>query len=80
MVKASGRHLSRNRSIWDTSKWSPGAIFVKIMLVRIQQKLLKTSNVIFSDSSMADPLPGFVPCSARVGSVKTADAIVCLCT
>ncbi|GFX59687.1 transposable element Tcb1 transposase [Trichonephila clavipes] len=26
------------------------------------------------------PLPRFVPCSARVGSAKTADAIVSLCT
>ncbi|GFW56750.1 DDE_3 domain-containing protein [Trichonephila clavipes] len=30
----------------------------------------------FSDSSMAGPLPRFVPCRARVGSAKTADAIV----
>ncbi|GFT09709.1 transposable element Tcb1 transposase [Trichonephila clavipes] len=34
----------------------------------------------FSDSSMASPLPRFVPCRARVGSAKTADAIVSLCT
>ncbi|GFY26805.1 transposable element Tc1 transposase [Trichonephila clavipes] len=32
------------------------------------------------DSSMAGPLPRFVPCRARVGSAKTADAIVSLCT
>ncbi|GFW55076.1 transposable element Tcb1 transposase [Trichonephila clavipes] len=58
----------------------PGAkFFSKIMLVRIQQELLKTSYVI-SDSSMAGPLPRFVPCRARVESAITADAIVSLCT
>ncbi|GFT55555.1 transposable element Tcb2 transposase [Trichonephila clavipes] len=31
-------------------------------------------------SSMASPLPRFVPCRARVGSAKMADAIVSLCT
>ncbi|GFW65746.1 transposable element Tcb2 transposase [Trichonephila clavipes] len=31
-------------------------------------------------SSMASPLPRFVPCRARVGSAKTADAIVSLRT
>ncbi|GFX43617.1 DDE_3 domain-containing protein [Trichonephila clavipes] len=33
-----------------------------------------------SDSSMPGPLPRFVPCRERVGSAKTADAIVSLCT
>ncbi|GFV43302.1 uncharacterized protein TNCV_10001 [Trichonephila clavipes] len=33
-----------------------------------------------SESSMPSPLPRFVPCRARVGSAKTADAIVSLCT
>ncbi|GFS73000.1 DDE_3 domain-containing protein [Trichonephila clavipes] len=31
-------------------------------------------------TSMAGPLPRFVPCRAHVGSSKTADAIVSLCT
>ncbi|GFX44184.1 uncharacterized protein TNCV_4119801 [Trichonephila clavipes] len=34
----------------------------------------------FSNSSMDGPLPRFVPCRARVGSAKTADVIVSLCT
>ncbi|GFX85197.1 transposable element Tcb2 transposase [Trichonephila clavipes] len=29
---------------------------------------------------MIGPLPRFLPCRARVGSAKTADAIVSLCT
>ncbi|GFU41473.1 transposable element Tcb1 transposase [Trichonephila clavipes] len=33
----------------------------------------------FSDPSIAGPLPRFVTCRARVGSAKTADAIVSLC-
>ncbi|GFV86751.1 hypothetical protein TNCV_3964811 [Trichonephila clavipes] len=48
----------------------------KIILVCKQQELLKTSYTLFSDSSMAGPLPRFVPCRARVGSAKTADVIV----
>ncbi|GFS99470.1 transposable element Tc1 transposase [Trichonephila clavipes] len=42
---------------------------------RVAQDFLR-----FSDSSMAGPLPRFVPCKARVGSAKTADAIVSLST
>ncbi|GFX31129.1 transposable element Tcb1 transposase [Trichonephila clavipes] len=34
----------------------------------------------FSNSSMAVPLPRFVPCRARRESAKTVDAIVSLCT
>ncbi|GFX87059.1 hypothetical protein TNCV_2636991 [Trichonephila clavipes] len=56
-----------------------GQFSSKIMLVGIQQELLKTSYVIL-DCSMAGLLPRFVPCRARVGSAKTADAIVSLCT
>ncbi|GFV26421.1 transposable element Tcb2 transposase [Trichonephila clavipes] len=44
----------------------PGAIFSKIMHVRIQQELLKTSYVILR-LFMAGPLPRFVFCRARVG-------------
>ncbi|GFW41035.1 hypothetical protein TNCV_414441 [Trichonephila clavipes] len=52
------------------------------MNVRLQQELLKTSFVILSsrERAMAGPLPRFVPCRAHVGSAKTADAIVSLCT
>ncbi|GFY33691.1 hypothetical protein TNCV_4594031 [Trichonephila clavipes] len=58
----------------------PGAKFSsKIMLVHIQQELLKTSYVIFR-LFHDRPAPRFVPCIARVGSAKTADAIVSLCT
>ncbi|GFX70850.1 transposable element Tcb1 transposase [Trichonephila clavipes] len=55
----------------------PGAIFQQIMLVRIQQELLKTSYVIFR-LFHGRPSPRFVPCRARVGSAKTAEAIVSL--
>ncbi|GFX09533.1 transposable element Tcb1 transposase [Trichonephila clavipes] len=34
----------------------------------------------FLDSSVTSPLPRFVPCRVRVGSAKTADVIVSLCT
>ncbi|GFV32205.1 transposable element Tcb1 transposase [Trichonephila clavipes] len=54
----------------------PGAIFQQDN-ARPHIARLPTS---FSDSSMAGPLPRFVPCRARVGSAKTADAIVSLCT
>ncbi|GFW84614.1 transposable element Tcb2 transposase [Trichonephila clavipes] len=58
----------------------PGHFSGKIMLVHIEQDLLARIPTSFSDSSMAGPLPRFVPCRARVGSAKTADAIVSLCT
>ncbi|GFT58942.1 transposable element Tcb1 transposase [Trichonephila clavipes] len=57
----------------------PGQISSKIMLARIQQVLLKTSYVIFR-LCHGQPAPRFVLCRARVGSAKTADAIVSLCT
>ncbi|GFY21092.1 transposable element Tcb1 transposase [Trichonephila clavipes] len=58
----------------------PGAIFSKIMLVRIQQDLLKTSYVIFR-LFHGRPLPRFVPFRARLGSARLgSDAIVSLCT
>ncbi|GFX81774.1 transposable element Tc1 transposase [Trichonephila clavipes] len=58
----------------------PGAIFqqdnARPHTARVAQDFLRY----FSDSSMTGPLPRFVPCRARVGSAKTADAIVSLCT
>ncbi|GFV64807.1 hypothetical protein TNCV_809041 [Trichonephila clavipes] len=58
----------------------PGAKFSsKIMLVRIQQELLKTSYDIFR-LFHGRPLPRYVPCRARVGSAKMTDAIVSLFT
>ncbi|GFV34975.1 transposable element Tcb1 transposase [Trichonephila clavipes] len=58
----------------------PGAKFSsKIILVRMQQELLKTSYVIFR-LFHGRPARRFVPCRARVESAKTADAIVSLCT
>ncbi|GFV10502.1 transposable element Tc1 transposase [Trichonephila clavipes] len=65
---------------WTFPKWSlTGNFLSKIMLVRIQQELLKTSYVIFR-LFHGRAAPRFVPCRARVGSAKTADAIVSLCT
>ncbi|GFX63503.1 hypothetical protein TNCV_105101 [Trichonephila clavipes] len=53
----------------------PGAIFQQDNAGSCSR--LSTS---FSDSSMAGPLPRFVPCRARVRSAKTADVIVSFCT
>ncbi|GFX68848.1 transposable element Tcb2 transposase [Trichonephila clavipes] len=57
----------------------PGAIFQQDTsrphTARVAQDFLRHFQ-----TSMADPLPRFVPCRARVGSAKTADAIVSLCT
>ncbi|GFS65951.1 DDE_3 domain-containing protein [Trichonephila clavipes] len=54
----------------------PGAIFqqdnARPHTVRVAQDFLRHFQTL--------PLPRFVPCSARVGSAKTADAIVLLCT
>ncbi|GFT92921.1 transposable element Tcb2 transposase [Trichonephila clavipes] len=55
----------------------PGAIFQQDNAYSKSCSRLPTS---FSDSSMAGPLPRFVSCRARVGSGKTGDAIVSLCT
>ncbi|GFY21764.1 hypothetical protein TNCV_1169081 [Trichonephila clavipes] len=55
-----------------------GQFYSKIMLIRIRQELLKTSSSL-SDSSMSRPLPDLSTVE-RVGSAKTADAIVSLCT
>ncbi|GFV64114.1 transposable element Tcb2 transposase [Trichonephila clavipes] len=57
----------------------PGQFSSKILLVRIQQELLKTSYVILI-LFHGRPDPRFDPFRARVGSAKTADAIVSLCT
>ncbi|GFY01530.1 transposable element Tcb2 transposase [Trichonephila clavipes] len=57
----------------------PGAIFSKIMLVRIQQELLKTSYVIFR-LFHGRPAPSICTLQSTVGPAKTADAIVSLCT
>ncbi|GFW35581.1 transposable element Tcb2 transposase [Trichonephila clavipes] len=57
----------------------PGAIFQQDTARRhtaiVAQDFLRHFH-----SSMAGPLSRFVPCRARVGSAKTADAIVSLCT
>ncbi|GFT32986.1 transposable element Tcb2 transposase [Trichonephila clavipes] len=57
----------------------PGAIFqqdnARPHTARVAQDFLRHFH-----SSMAGPLPQFVPCRARVGSAKMADAIVPLCT
>ncbi|GFW80987.1 hypothetical protein TNCV_3780661 [Trichonephila clavipes] len=58
-----------------------GTSFSKIMLVRIQrvnQDFLRHFSAY--SSTVASPLPRFVPCRAGVGSAKTVDAIVSLCT
>ncbi|GFW50134.1 transposable element Tcb2 transposase [Trichonephila clavipes] len=54
----------------------PGAIFQQDNARPHTTRFSKS----FSVSSMAGPLSRFVSCRARVGSVKTADAIVSLCT
>ncbi|GFY08478.1 transposable element Tcb1 transposase [Trichonephila clavipes] len=57
----------------------PGAIFqqdnARPHTARVTQDFLRHFH-----SSMANPLPRFIPCRARVGSAKTADAVVSLCT
>ncbi|GFY25317.1 hypothetical protein TNCV_2484371 [Trichonephila clavipes] len=55
----------------------PGAIFMQDYARPQSCSRLPKS---FSDSFMAGPLPRFVPCTERVESAKTADAIVSLCT
>ncbi|GFV24235.1 transposable element Tcb2 transposase [Trichonephila clavipes] len=51
-----------------------GQFSSKIMLVRIQQVLLKTSYIIFR-LFHSRPAPPICPCRARVGSAKTADSV-----
>ncbi|GFW91124.1 transposable element Tcb2 transposase [Trichonephila clavipes] len=58
----------------------PGAIFHQDNARPHTVKVAQVSLRSFSDSSMTGPLPRFVPCRARVGPAKTADAIVSLCT
>ncbi|GFW01521.1 DDE_3 domain-containing protein [Trichonephila clavipes] len=57
----------------------PGAIFqqdnARPHTARVAEDFLRHFQI-----SMAGPLPRFVPCTARVGSAKMADAIVLLCT
>ncbi|GFX59270.1 transposable element Tcb1 transposase [Trichonephila clavipes] len=55
----------------------PGAIFQQDTARPHTATSFPTS---FSDSSMAGPLPRFVPCRARARSAKTAEAIASLCT
>ncbi|GFW77126.1 DDE_3 domain-containing protein [Trichonephila clavipes] len=59
----------------------PGAIFqqdnARPHTARVAQDFLRHFQTLLS---MACPLPRFVPCRARVGSAKTADSIVSLCT
>ncbi|GFW17504.1 transposable element Tc1 transposase [Trichonephila clavipes] len=57
-----------------------GQFSSKIMLSSAYSKSCSRLPTSFADSSMAGPLPRFVPCRARVGSAKMADAIVSLCT
>ncbi|GFX72194.1 transposable element Tcb2 transposase [Trichonephila clavipes] len=51
-----------------------GQFSSKIMLVRIQEVLLKTSYVIFRIFH-GRPAPRIVPCRAHVGSAKTAHSV-----
>ncbi|GFT28463.1 transposable element Tcb1 transposase [Trichonephila clavipes] len=52
----------------------PGAIFQQDNADPLTARVTS-----FSDPSMSGRLPRFVPCITRVGSAKTADAIVSLC-
>ncbi|GFW23143.1 uncharacterized protein TNCV_3802431 [Trichonephila clavipes] len=54
----------------------PGAIFQQDNALPYTARVAQDFPTSFSDSSMAGPLPQFVPCRARVGSAKMADAIV----
>ncbi|GFT98295.1 transposable element Tcb1 transposase [Trichonephila clavipes] len=58
----------------------PGGNFPARQCSSVYSKSCSRFPTSFSDSSMAGPLPRFVPCRARVGSSKTADTIVSLCT
>ncbi|GFX58958.1 uncharacterized protein TNCV_806621 [Trichonephila clavipes] len=58
----------------------PGAIFQQDNARPHTVRVAKDLPTSFSDSFMAGPLARFVPCRARVGSAKTADVIVLLCT
>ncbi|GFW11290.1 HTH_Tnp_Tc3_2 domain-containing protein [Trichonephila clavipes] len=58
----------------------PGQFSSKIMLVHIEQELLKTSYDIFKLFHGRPTPPIFFPCRACVGSAKTVDTIVSLCT
>ncbi|GFY24957.1 DDE_3 domain-containing protein [Trichonephila clavipes] len=57
----------------------PGAIFqqdnARPHTARVAQDFLRHFQTLHGR-----PAPRFVPCRARVGSAKTADAIVSLCT
>ncbi|GFW43725.1 transposable element Tcb2 transposase [Trichonephila clavipes] len=58
----------------------PGEIFQQDNARSHTARVAQDFPTSFSDISMAGPRPRFVPCRARVGSAKTADAIVSLCT
>ncbi|GFW33953.1 DDE_3 domain-containing protein [Trichonephila clavipes] len=58
----------------------PGAIFQQDNARPNAARVAQDFPTSFLDSSIACPLPQFVPCRARVGSAKTADTIVSLCT
>ncbi|GFS61423.1 hypothetical protein TNCV_4311621 [Trichonephila clavipes] len=58
----------------------PGAIFQQDNARPHTARRCSRPPTSFPNSSMAGPLPRFVPCRARVGSAKTADAFVSLCT
>ncbi|GFV05557.1 transposable element Tcb1 transposase [Trichonephila clavipes] len=58
----------------------PGAIFQQDNARPHTARVAQDIPTSFSDSSMAGPLPQFVPCRARVGSAKMADTIVSLST
>ncbi|GFX85598.1 transposable element Tc1 transposase [Trichonephila clavipes] len=73
----------QTRSMWNVADWQ------KVVFSDESRFVLGTDDNrvrvwrhpgLFSDSSMAGPLPRFGPCRARVGSAKTADDIVSLCT
>ncbi|GFV59789.1 DDE_3 domain-containing protein [Trichonephila clavipes] len=55
----------------------PGAIFQQDNARSAYNKICSRLPTSFSDSSMAGPLPRFVPCRARVGSAKMTNAFVC---
>ncbi|GFU39829.1 transposable element Tcb2 transposase [Trichonephila clavipes] len=67
------------RSMWNVTDWQ------KVVFSDESRFVLGTDDNHVRvwgrpDSSMAGPLPRFVRCRARVGSAKTADGIVSLCT
>ncbi|GFW31332.1 hypothetical protein TNCV_2090491 [Trichonephila clavipes] len=80
IVGSSGHEKVHARKTGTFPKWSPRASFqqdnVRPHTARVAQDFLRH----FQTLPWPGPLPDLCPVGARVGSAKTADAIVSLCT